>query len=96
MVRQVQVVMKGKKLYWIDIILIVIIFILGYRSGSAFEIICAVCAALFLCTQLRLFSGLKKDNAAQQKSCKSVGPFLIVPALGTIAGGVWIFYDLIE
>lgn len=37
------------------------------------------------------FFGTEKDNAAQQKSCKSVGPFLIVPALGTIAGGVWIF-----
>jgi len=82
--------MRSKLFYWICIALIGAIFAFGYINGSAFEMICAVCAALFWLVQLRLRWALDKDDNAQRKLCKPIGFFLLLPALGMIAGGIWI------
>jgi len=85
--------MRSKFFYWICIVLIGAIFAFGYINKSNFEMICAICAVLFWLAGLRLFFGLDKDENAQRKYCKPIGFFLLFPALGMIAGGIWIFFQ---
>jgi len=77
---------------WIYPLLIGIILVTGLMNNAWFEIICAVCAALFWLVQLRFTTLLKKDEGIQKKQCKSLGFFLLLPSEGIIAAGVLLLF----
>jgi len=87
-----RIVKRNGFFYLIHIALIGAIFAFGYISGSIFEMICSICAALFWSVQLWLYFGLDKDENAQRKHCKPAGFFMLLPAIGIIAGGICIFF----
>ncbi len=77
---------------WVYPLLIGMIFVLGFLNNAWFEIICAVCAALFWLVQFRFTALLKKDEGIQRKKCKPLGFFLLPPAAGIIAAGVLLLF----
>lgn len=84
---------KGSKfIHWLYILLVWVIFTLGYVNRSIFEMVCVICAALYWVVQLRLSFALDKDENAQRKFCKPVGFFLLLPSIGMIAAGIWIIF----
>lgn len=80
--------MKIRIFDWLYPLLIGTILALGFVNNSWFEIICAVCGALFWFVQLRLTILMKKDEGIQKNQCKPLGFFLLVPAAGIITAGV--------
>lgn len=84
--------MKIRSINWIYPLLIGTILALGFLHNAWFEIICAVCAALFWLVQLRLTILLKKDEGIQKKQCKPLGFFLLPPAIGIITVGILLLF----
>lgn len=77
---------------WIDPLLIGTILALGYLKNAWFEIICAVCAALFWFVQLKLTLLSTKEEGIQKKQCKPLGFFLLLPGIGITAAGILLLF----
>lgn len=77
---------------WIYPLLIGTVLVLGFLNDAWFEIVCAVCAALFWFIQLRLTILLKKDEEIQKKKCKPLGFFLLLPGIGITAAGILLLF----
>ena len=77
---------------WIYPLLIGMILLIGYLNNAWFEIICAVCTALFWPIQFRLTILLEKDERIQKKHSKPLCFFLLLPAVGIIAVGVLLLF----
>lgn len=81
----------NKLLFLINFILIGGIWGLGYINQSSFEMISAICAALFWIAQIWLLFYLEKDEKLQKKRYKSIGVFLLLPTVGMIINGIMFF-----
>lgn len=89
---EMRLLIKIRIFDWIYPLLIGMILVFGCLNNAWFEIICAVCAALFWLVQFRFTALLRRDEDIQQKQCKPLGFFLLPPAVGIIAvGGLLLF-----
>ena len=84
-------VIKSNTFRHIPILIIVVIFAFGYLGNSTFEMIVAVCGALFWLVQLLLSFLLNKEIDTQKEKCKALGFILLIPATGLIAVGLMLF-----
>ena len=78
----------NKLLFLIYFMLIGGIWGLGYINQSSFEMISAICAALFWIAQIWLLFYLEKDEKLQRKRYKFMGVFLLLPTVGMIINGI--------
>lgn len=72
----------------LDALLIPALLILTFYAATPIGIGCGVCASLFWLIRMRLTLLAKRDEKAQQKSCRFIGAFLLIPSLGMFAPAI--------
>ena len=79
---------KSKVYYFLCVLPVGMSLIFGYLYGSAFEILCAISALLFLAVQFRLssFGGIDPDTEKKQQ--RPVSFSILLSPIVTIAAGV--------
>ena len=84
--------MKRIAFAWLFPTSIVAIGLFGYRGGSSFQVLCAICFLAFVGALLRLMPYTDKSESEQKKRCMSTGFLLLFPSLGVIGAGIQLFY----
>ena len=80
---------KSQSFQWIQLLLIAAVFASGCVYGSYLEIVLASCSAMFFLVGFRLHAGT--DEAEQKNQCKTIGLFMLFPALNVLIIGVFSF-----
>ena len=84
--------MKSVLFRWLFPTSVIAIFLFGYLGASSFQMVCALCTALFVAVLLRLSAHLGKSTAEQEKCCMPVGFFMLIPSLGMIGCSIHVFF----
>ena len=85
--------MRNKLYYWLATALALAIFAIGCINRTNVAMVGALCAIIFLWIQYCLEQGLDKSDTEQRELCKPIGYFLLIPSIGIIVAGVWIFFS---
>ena len=80
---------RSKYFYWITIVIIVVALGFSHKNRANFEMICGICAALFLIIQQILFRNLDEEEDKQKRNCRHIGVFSLLPSIGMVAGGIY-------